>query len=250
MNLIDNFNRLKNNKLFNKIIIAIILFVILLISCFFMLRYQVEGEKNLPFKLSKIIVVSSAEGKDIENSEIKWNFNLVQNNDFYISINKSEDYEKSQTIKSVKIENIEINKENSNGDIKNYKPAEDGLFVNDDKYIIQDSLEYLGNITSDINELKIGNQGGTIIFRSANIGVGTYSTNDDEIAHDGKLLSKAGITDEQLNYSIKFDIIIETGKGIKYKGIVDMKLPQGSILTDGRGYLEKTDFDDVIFKRI
>lgn len=250
MNFIDNFNRLKNNTLFNKIIIIIILFIIILIAGFFMLRYQVEGEKNPPFILSKIIVVSSAEGKDIETTDAKWNFNLIQNNDFYINIKKNEDYKRSETIKSIKIENIEADKKQSIGNIKNYKPAQEGLFNNKEEYVIANNIEYTGSTSSNINNLEIGNQGGTIIFRSSNMDIVTYSTNDDEVKHDGTLLAKAGITAEQINYSIKFDIIIETNRGIKYKGTVNMELPEGNILTDGRGSLEKTDLDDVIFKRI
>lgn len=250
MHFIDEFNRLKNNSLFNKIIIVIILFVIILVACFFMLRYQVEGEKNLPFTLSKIIVVSSAEGKDIETTEAKWTFNLIQNNDFYISINKNEEYKKSETIKNIKIENIQINKKQSLGNVKNYRPAEEGLFKNEDQLLIQDKLEYKGSSSSNVNKLEIGNQGGTILFRSSNMDLGTYETNEDEIVHDGRLLNKVGITNEKINYNIKFDIVIETSRGIKYKGNIEVELPKGNILEDGKGSLEKTDFDDVIFKRI
>ena len=250
MNFIDEFYRLKNNKFFNKIIILLFLFIILLIAGFFMLRYQVEGETNLPFILSKIIVVSSAEGNDLETTDSKWSFALAQNNDFYISIKKNEEYTRSETIKSIKIENIQIDKKKSIGTIKNYKPSPEGLFKNDDQYIISNSLEYIGNTESNINELKIGNQGGTILFRSSNTDILTYNSNDDEILHNGTLLAKAGIISEQLEYSIKFDLIIETNRGIKYKGTINMNLPEGDILSDGRTSIEKNNFDDVVFKRI
>lgn len=250
MNFIDEFYRLKNNKFFNKIIIILFLFIIILIAGFFMLRYQVEGETNLPFILSKIIVVSSAEGNDLETTDSKWSFSLAQNNDFYISINKNEEYTRSETIKNIKIENIQVDKKKSIGTIKNYKPSSEGLFKNDDQYIISNTLEYIGNTESNINELKIGNQGGTILFRSSNTDVLTYNSNDDEILHDGTLLAKAGITSEQLEYSIKFDLIIETNRGIKYKGTINMNLPEGDILSNGRTSIEKNNFDDVVFKRI
>lgn len=250
MNFIDEFYRLKNNKYFNKIVIIIFLFILLLVASFFMLRYQVEGEKDLPFILSKIIVISSAEGNDLETTDSKWSFSLSQNNDIYISINKNDENKRSETIKNIKIENIQINKKQSVGNIKNYKPAEEGLFKKDDNYIISDVLEYTGSTESNINELKIGNQGGTILFRSANTDIITYNSNDDEILHDGTLLGKAGITEEQLKYSMKFDLIIETNRGIKYKGTINLDLPEGNILTDGRASVEKTNFDDVVFKRI
>ena len=38
--------------------------IIVLIVISLILRYQVEGEKNLPYTLSKIIMISTAEGID------------------------------------------------------------------------------------------------------------------------------------------------------------------------------------------
>lgn len=250
MAFIDDFERLKNNSTINKIIIVIILFIILIISSLFMLRYYVEGESNLPFVISKIIVVSSAEGTDTKSEQTKWALNLTQNNDIYISIDKNNEYNKNETIKQIKIENIQIDKKQQLGTIKNYKPSKEGMFINKEEYIITDKIEYTGNETSDINELKIGNNGGTIIFRSANTNIITYNTDEDEIIHNGTLLEKSGITKEQIEYGIKFDLIVETGKGIKYKGIVKLKFPQGDILKSGTGTMEKTDTDDIIFKRI
>lgn len=250
MNIIDEIYRLKNNRFFNRIIIGIFVLIILIITGFIALRYHVEGDTNLPFILSKIIIVSSAEGKNIQTVDSKWSFSLSQNNDFYISIKKNEEYKRSEIIESIKIENIKINKKQSVGDIKSYKPATNGLFKEEEKYLIKDALQYTGSKESNINEYKIGNQGGTILFRSANTNIITYNSNEDEILHNGTLLAKAGITNEQIKYSIEFDIVIETNKSVRYKGTVKMNLPEGDILTDGRTSIEKTDFTDVIFKRI
>lgn len=110
MAFIDDVERLKNNKTINKIIIVIILFIILIVSSLFMLRYYVEGESNLPFRISKIIVVSSAEGTDTKAEQTKWALDLTQNNDIYISIDKNNEYNKNETIKQVQIENIQIDR--------------------------------------------------------------------------------------------------------------------------------------------
>ena len=65
-----------------KFIIAI--FIIVLVVAFVIFRiikYQTEGEKNMPFNLSKIIVVSTAQKEDIsqENEQNNiWNFNIIQ----------------------------------------------------------------------------------------------------------------------------------------------------------------------------
>ena len=57
-----------------KLCVAITTFaIILLLVGITMIRYQVEGDKNMPFNLSKIIVVSTAEGQETDGKK-KWNF--------------------------------------------------------------------------------------------------------------------------------------------------------------------------------
>ena len=71
------------------IFIAILITVLIAtIIALLILKYNVEGEDNLPFELSKIMVISTAEGNDIEGeqTENKWNLKLSQNNDIYLEI--------------------------------------------------------------------------------------------------------------------------------------------------------------------
>ena len=73
------------------IFIAILITVLIAtIIALLILKYNVEGEDNLPFELSKIMVISTAEGNDIEGeqTENKWNLKLSQNNDIYLEISK------------------------------------------------------------------------------------------------------------------------------------------------------------------
>ena len=44
-------------KIFHSVIIAIIIIAILSVGGMFVLRYQVEGEANMPFKISKISII-------------------------------------------------------------------------------------------------------------------------------------------------------------------------------------------------
>lgn len=78
---------------------------------------------------------------------------------------------------------------------------------------------------------------------------GTYSSDDEEIKHDGTILSKIGIVDEEIKFNISFDITIELVSGTSYTGTVTLDLPVGDITTAGTTNYEKTDFSDVIFKR-
>ena len=52
------------------------LIVILTIVVIVIIKYNVEGEKNMPFKLSKITIISTAEGLEPEENDqnIKWQY--------------------------------------------------------------------------------------------------------------------------------------------------------------------------------
>ena len=54
-------SELKGKKIVHICVILGIIVLILIIAGIIMLRYQVEGETNLPFELTKMIVVSTAE---------------------------------------------------------------------------------------------------------------------------------------------------------------------------------------------
>ncbi len=252
MNFIDNFYRLTGNKIFIRMVSGIAIIIVIIIASFIMLRYQVEGEndKNLPFKLSKIIIISTVEGKSKNITEDEWDIDLIQNNDIYVSIDKNEEHKRNEIIRSVSIENIKVNKKYSIGIVKNYKPSKDGLFKNEEEYIISDGLKYTGSAETNINNQTIGNQGGTILFRSSNIDVGSYKTPEKEITYNGLLLSKANLTNEQIKYSIDFDITIEIKRGTKYRATVSMELPEGDLINNPTTSTEKKDLEDVIFKRI
>ena len=83
----------KKEKIKACIAMAIIIIIILL-SIIFSIKYQVEGESNMPFKLSKITIVSTAEGNENEGAKEKWNMSIYQNNDIYFSIEKNDKYNK------------------------------------------------------------------------------------------------------------------------------------------------------------
>ena len=58
-----------------KLVIAItILIFVLVIVGILMIKYEVEGETNMPFKLSKVIVVGTVEGVENGDSDKKWYF--------------------------------------------------------------------------------------------------------------------------------------------------------------------------------
>lgn len=231
----------------------VLLAVILVIVVIIIMKYNVEGEKNLPFKLSKITIISTAEGiEDSQNDkDVKWKLNILQNNDLYFTILKNENYDKEDIIESVKIENIKIVTKPKIGEIKVYMPnSSDGrVYQYKDEYIITDKLEYIGSNTNNAKTLEIGNQGGNVLMSFVNNGIGIYESNDDVIIkHDGSLINKLGKTKEDLNFSVSLDLVIKvTNKS--YRTNINLDLPCGDIIQEGTSTYEITDTDRFIFKR-
>lgn len=244
-------SELKGKKIVHICVILGIIVLILIIAGIIMLRYQVEGETNLPFEISKMIVVSTAESNEIEAAaDTKWNFSVNQYNDIYLEIQKNDEYSKNTNIKNITFENFIIEKNSGAENIKLYRANSEGKIVEDEAHLVGSSLTYKGEKETNLDELKISNQGSIILLRSVNQNVCEVRSNDEEIVHDGTLLAKGNANSEDLNYKLSFDIIIETSRNIKYKGTITIDLPTGDVKTQGKTQLEKTDFSDVIFKRM
>ncbi len=238
-----------------KLKLAITFAVIIIAFCIavtIMLKYSQEGEKNMPFNLSEIIVVSGAEGvTKAENPEnYKWNLDIMQYNDIYLHIEKNESYKKNAYIESVSLENFSFTTPKV-GNTRIYMPnsMEGSLFTFDDSYLINRVLTYKGAKSSNTKTLEISSQGGNILFRAANTKVGEYVSNDDaEIAHNGTLINKTGVSLNDLKYTISFDVVIETNIST-YRGNVSLDLPIGDILTEGTSQLDQKDCSNIVFKR-
>lgn len=235
-----------------KLCLAItIVVVILAIVGMIMIKYEVEGDKNMPYNLSKIMIVSTAEGVENEGED-KWNFNIYQNNDVYFYIDKNDEYKGNDTyIEKIRIENIQIMKAPKVGEIKAYMPnsTEGRLYSYNDTYIIEGKLEYKGAGKSNSQTLEIGSQGGNALIRFSNIRLGGYSSNTDkEIIHDGTLLKKLQLTQEDINFTVSFDFVIEI-QNHEYKSNIQLDLPTGNIIENGTESIEKIDMSDIIFKR-
>lgn len=244
-------SELKGKKIVHICVILGIIVLILIIAGIIMLRYQVEGETNLPFELSKMIVVSTAESNEIEAvADTKWNFSVNQYNDIYLEIQKNDEYTKNINIKNITFENFVIEKNSGAENIKLYRANSEGKVVEDEAHLVGSSLTYKGEKETNLDELKISNQGSIILLRSVNQNVCEVRSNDEEIIHDGTLLEKGNANSEDLNYKLSFDVVIETSRDIKYKGTISIELPTGDVQTQGKTQLEKTDFSDVIFKRM
>ena len=114
---------MKKKNLFKRCLFISALVIVILLVILVMLRYEVEGEQNMPFNLSKMVVISTAEGvENSEKSKTKWDLNICQNNDVYIYFDKNENYKKDEIIEKVVIDNIKVLSEPKKGTVKVYMP--------------------------------------------------------------------------------------------------------------------------------
>ena len=228
-------------------LITLIIFVVVIL----VLKYSVEGESNLPFEISKIILVSNSQGIDKEDTENKWNFDLEQNNDIYIYIQNNENYNRTEILEKILLNNFSIPKEKDVGITKIYKPSENSneLFANTEENEVTE-LEYVGESQTNMKKLQISNQGGIIAFRVGNNNIGKYISNEGEEINHTQLLKMANIKEEDLKQKIKFDITLELKGGKKFKTTEEVNLPVEGIIDNGSANKEILELKDLIFKRI
>lgn len=238
-------------KIFHIIMIIIIIFVILFIAGILILRYQVEGESNMPFKITKIAIIENVEGIEKANATEKWNIDVNQNNDIYIYIEKNSQYKKTEIIDTIQINNIIINKQNEIGTTKIYKAVENEkrMFTNLEENEITE-ITFKGELQSNIKEQKISNQGGIIAFRYAINNVSKYISEQEEQIDHSKLLKIANVKADDLKTELSFDIIIILQSGKKFKTTIKLDIPSEEIIEEGTKGIEITDLKDIIFKRI
>lgn len=242
---------MKKSQIFKKCIFLFCMIVILMVVISVMVKYEVEGEKTLPYNLSKIFVISTVEGTPVDDGENIWNINVKQVNDLYFYIDKSEVTE--ETIKQITFENFTLTKSPAKGEFVIYRPTGElgNLYTYSEQNYFGESITYTGATIDDLKTLEIANNGGVIGCRVALNNLGTYISNDStEITYDGKLLQNIGINIEDIKLGLSFDILIETNKNVTYKGTISIELPGEDMIENGSSNFEIKDFEKVIFKRI
>lgn len=248
----EKIKEIVNKKSFHVILLSVIILILLFILGIVALEYNENGEKNMPFIISKISVISTSEGIDKTSEGNKWAFDINQNNDLYIYIEKNKNYDKSEIIQSIVFDNFVVNKKSDIGEIKIFKPdptSETQIFTNKEENV-ENIIEYTGETESNFKNLKILNQGDVLALRVANTKVGSYESNDEEEINHGELLKKAGITLDDLKGNLQFDITINLNSGKSFKGTINIEIPTGDIIENATTNLEITDFSNVAFKRV
>ena len=247
--MINKIKSISSKKYFHMAVIILIVIMLLFVLGIIVLKYNVEGETNMPFELTKISVISSSEGIDVNTTETRWAFDVYQSNDIYLYIDKNNNYKKTEAIEKIIIDNVKI-EGTKKDNIKLYKPdleSEKQIFKNVDENIVE-NLEYKGSMESSLKHMIVSNQGGIIAFRCSNNNLARYTSNDEEINHF-ELLKKAGVKQEDLDIKLTFDLTIKLTQSNQYKSTITLNLPIGDIIEEGTTSKEITDMKDFIFKR-
>ena len=239
----------QNEKIIKKPLIIIALVIIIATIIAFFLRYNLEGEKNLPFIITNIRIISTAQANIIGDNQD--DLNIIQNNDFYFYLEKNPKYKKDESISKVTFENFNIKKSSEKGTVNIYIPSPSKAlpFSYTDEYKVQNSISYNGSLTTNLPSLEIGNQGGLTAFSITLEDLGIYKKDDETVTYDGTILPKLNLTNDDIAMEVSFDVIIETLSGKKFKSNLQFDLPIGNIIEEGRSFLDKNNLDDIVFKR-
>ena len=234
--------------------IHIAVIIVLIVAIFFtglmvILRYNEKGETNMPFDITKIYIISKADGANVDDNKNLWNKKINQNNDIYIYIEKNENYSKTETINNVLLNNFQILENPQVGNIVFFKPStsENANFENKDEFKT-DNIVFEGKQSSDIQSLEISNQGGIVAFRCANENLGNYISNDKELDNT-KFLKGLNLNYEQMKAKISFDLEITLEGGRKFKTTIELEIPNKDVIEKGTSGRDLTDLD-IVFKRI
>ena len=242
-----------SKKVFHVSMIIIILIIIGFTALLMALRYDAHGEVNMPFDISKISIISTIDGKDVENSPSKWDLSVSQNNDIYIYVEKNENYSKTETIEEVLIDNFKIINAPKKGEISFYKPSSNNtisIFENNEEHKVSE-LKVKGTKESNIQNLKISNQGGIVTFRCANNNLGEYISNEEDKIEYTTLLKKININNEDIKAKFSFDITIKLNSKVSFKATnVEMGIPFEDVATIGKTSTDITNLKSIAFKRV
>jgi len=244
--------RYQDKKFNTALYISFLAIIIILIAVVFIIyKYQVEGEAVPPFKISKMIVASTAKTENLQLLEGVYTADILQSNDIKIAIEKNPEYKKEAIIKKITINNIQIDSKETKGNIEIYRPSKGiKLYEYQEQYKVQDVLGYEGEQETYIkgDTLQIANQGGVIDFSIIAKDLGKITYNENEaIKVDGTLLKQLGI--DNISFEAKFDLKIELENDIKLKTKIILDLPTGNIIENGIETLEEKEMKTV-FKRI
>ena len=239
----------KQKKILHVFIFIFFILVLSSIILAIIFKYSVEGEDEVPFSISKFIVISSAETSETVLDRNHYVEDIVQTNDIFITLNKTSD--KKNVIKNITIDNFKIISAPLKGSVKIFRPSIDNIDFTYSEDFEKDYLVFNGAQSTNLKleNMEIANQGGNISFSIATTDLGTIIyENGQEVFSDGRLLNNINLTNDMIKFSISFDICITLETDFSYKTNITLDLPNGDIVTNGVTSAE-LDVNKFVYKR-
>lgn len=248
-------NLKRKNRIIHIYIISAILIIALSTVFFIMYKYNIEGERNLPFNITKLIVISSAETENFEKQESIYQADVIQKNDIYIAIEKNQNYKKTDAIKEITFNNFKLLEQSKIGKLNFYRTTTEGTktFEYTENYLINNEIKYIGGKETNLQEeqMTIANQGGLLKISATieDLGKLIYTENEN-ITSDGRLLNKLNLKSEDIKTKISFDVIMKLSSGNTFKTTITLDLPTGDIVNEGVSTTENNNLEKLVFKRV
>ena len=155
----ENVEKEKKSKIIKKYIFISFLALSIIISTLLIVKYNVEGEKNLPFEIEKISIKSSLDTKSNQSENI-WDLSIIQNNDIYIYFKKNEKLDSE--VQKIRIENLKIKRNKEIGQTKLFIPTSNDIktnFKNSTEDYSKKGIEYTVNNVDNMEKQEISQNG-------------------------------------------------------------------------------------------
>ena len=238
------------SKVVKKYAFIAFLLVAICVSILLMVKYNVEGEKNLPLEINEIAIRSTIYAQN-NNPENILESSVEQDNDIFITFKNNKNVDTK--LEKIKLENIRIEKASKRGTVKILKPTSNeklNYFQNSSEDYTGKTLEYIANTSDNFEKQEFCQDGGTIAFRISNQNLGTYILTEEGVQYNENLLQQLGTSSDEIKLKVLFDVILVVSDSEQYKGTIKLELPAEKFGENGIVTKSITNFDDVIFKKI
>ena len=169
-----------------------------------------------------------------------------------MSIEKNSGYIDTEVIEEIVLSNFNLLLHPNKGQMAIVKPyKEEGHLFKMSQDNIVNEVIYKAGLANNIKKLEIGNQGGILLFRYANLNIGEYKSNEgDTIKHNSSLLSKIGVSKDEIYSTLSFEMNIKLKSEKQYQASIQLKMPIEQMTDEKAGSIEITDLSNIVFKRI
>lgn len=249
-----------------KKIITILMVIVIPITIFFVFLKGNKSENDIinnekSFNISKISIYSGASGENVSENyqNPEWNLNIYQYSDIVIYLSRISDFNDTNNIKRLYIDNINLGSTNLGVPVLYYlNPYDYGTDKINGNNEITDSLEFnvlnSENIDNDISysiPILFQDLSNPITLKYVNKEiVKSYKfSNEEKMIFNGTLLKTVRVNPKDIENKISFCINIKTGDNrlLKQKIEISIPLKDNNNLSLYDGNIEYEEMLDISF---